>query len=57
LDPSSWQVENTITVKSKSGRPVNMLNELEFYKRKLLANIYLTKKIGVIDLETGRLEK
>jgi glutamine cyclotransferase len=53
LDPETFQVQRTISV-TENDRPVNMLNELEFIKGEIFANIWLTDRIVRIDPASGR---
>jgi Glutamine cyclotransferase len=52
IDPAGFRVLRTIDV-SESGRPVWMLNELEWVRGELWANIYETDLIARIDPTTG----
>lgn len=52
LDPQTQAIEKTITVTYK-GRPVENLNELEWIKGEIWANIWQTNFIARIDPETG----
>jgi glutamine cyclotransferase len=49
INPSTWNVEKTITVFRKYEDdytvPIDRLNDLEFVNGKLLVNIYLTTYI------------
>ena len=56
-NPKDLSIKRKIEVKDGNGQPVWSLNELEFVKDKLWANIYLTTKIAVIDINTGNVEK
>ncbi len=42
-----------LQIRTKSGTPVNRLNELEFRHSEILANIFMTNYIARIDAETG----
>jgi len=53
LDPRSLAVTRSIIVRD-SGRPIRRLNELELVKGKLLANVWRTDRIAVIDPAGGR---
>jgi glutamine cyclotransferase len=63
LDPNNYQVRRTIAV-TDSGRPVISINELEYYKGEILANIWplepgaekYTDRIARIDPQTGRVK-
>ncbi len=52
LDPRSFRERRRIHVVSERG-PVTMLNELETLGRLLLANVYQTNLVAVIDPSTG----
>ena len=52
LDPDTLQVVRRITVTAE-GQPVANLNELEWVKGELYANIWLTDRIARIDPATG----
>ncbi len=53
LDPVTFKVTRTITV-AASGRPLQRLNELEYVKGEIFANIWGTDFIARIDPATGR---
>jgi glutaminyl-peptide cyclotransferase len=52
-DPKTLQETNRITV-TASGTPVENLNELEWVKGKLYANIWHTDRIAIIDIDKGK---
>jgi glutaminyl-peptide cyclotransferase len=52
LDPQTYAVTHQIKV-TAAGRPVNQLNELEFFNGRILANVWQTDRIAQIDPETG----
>jgi len=52
LDPGTMQVVRQVRV-SYQGQPVEYLNELEFIKGTIFANIYLTETIAAIDPQDG----
>ncbi len=54
LDPETFQIQRTIRV-TDNGQDVDRLNELEYIKGAIFANIWLTDKIVRIDPETGRI--
>jgi glutaminyl-peptide cyclotransferase len=54
LDPESFRVTRTIAVLD-GGIPVRDLNELEFIKGDIYANIWHDDRIAIIDPQTGRL--
>lgn len=53
LDPNTMQVAKTIRVFDHHG-PVKALNELEMIGSRILANIWQTGRIAVIDQDTGK---
>jgi glutamine cyclotransferase len=53
LDPDSFRVTKTIAVLDE-GTPVNEINELEFVKGEIYANIWHNDRIAMINPETGR---
>jgi len=53
LDPSTQREIGRITVKD-GGRPVGRLNELEFIKGEVFANVWLTDRIAIISPATGQ---
>jgi glutamine cyclotransferase len=55
-DPETLAVRKTFTIKDDDGNRVKKLNELEIVQGKLWANIYMTNKIAVIDLDTGKFD-
>ena len=57
VDPEDWSVEDIIEITNDEGYPIDHLNDIEFYKGHLLANIYLRTGIGVIDLNLGKIER
>jgi glutaminyl-peptide cyclotransferase len=54
IDPAGFRVVRTIRV-TEASQPVHMLNELEWVKGELWANIYETGMIARIDPATGRI--
>jgi glutaminyl-peptide cyclotransferase len=52
LDPASFREERLITVRDE-GRPVAQLNELEWVRGEILANMWQTNRIARIDPATG----
>lgn len=52
LDPETFEVRSTLEV-SDQGKPVIMLNELEYIRGEIFANIWRTDRIARIDSETG----
>ncbi|HET8772273.1 MAG TPA: glutaminyl-peptide cyclotransferase [Thermoanaerobaculia bacterium] len=53
VDPATFTVKRTIAVTS-GGKPVDRLNELEFVKGEILANVWQTDRIARIDPKDGR---
>ena len=52
LNPRTMKVEKRVTVTAR-GRPLANLNELEWVKGEIYANVWLTEQIVRIDPETG----
>jgi glutaminyl-peptide cyclotransferase len=52
LNPDTFEDTGSIRV-MENGNPVNQLNELEFIKDKVYANVYYTSRIAIISPETG----
>jgi glutaminyl-peptide cyclotransferase len=52
LDPATFQVTRTIAVLA-DGKPVERLNELEFIRGEIFANVWQTDQIVRIDATTG----
>jgi glutaminyl-peptide cyclotransferase len=55
LDPQDFKTVRTIVVNDERGKPVMQLNELEFVKGEIWANIWQTGWIVRIDPATGKL--
>jgi glutamine cyclotransferase len=53
IDPHTYKMVKRLEVRDQYG-PVSNLNELEFFKGVICANVYLTSKIVCIRPETGR---
>jgi glutaminyl-peptide cyclotransferase len=53
LDPETFQVQRTINVLD-GGTPIRQLNELEYIKGEIFANIWFSDHIARIDPQTGR---
>ncbi len=53
LDPQNFKEMRRITIVDDSG-PVGRLNELEYVKGKIYANVWQTDRIAIIDPESGR---
>ena len=54
LDPSTFQTTRTISVTDR-GAPVHELNELEYIKGEIYANVYQTDRIARIEPKTGKI--
>lgn len=54
LDPETFEVTGTIEVQS-NGEPVTRLNELEYVRGEVYANVWMTNRIARISPETGRI--
>ena len=52
LNPDTFEDTGSIRV-MENGNPVNQLNELEYIKGKVYANVYLTSRIAIISPTTG----
>lgn len=52
LDPETFKERRRITV-TDAGRPVAQLNELEYVKGQVLANVWMTDRIARIDPQSG----
>lgn len=55
LDPETFDVKRTIVVNDERGQPVMMLNELEWIKGEIWANVWQTGTVMRIDPATGKL--
>ena len=55
VDPVTFQVDTTLRV-TDAGRPVDQLNELEWVKGEVWANVWHTQRIARIDPQTGRVK-
>jgi glutamine cyclotransferase len=55
LDPRTLSVRRLLTV-TEDGRPLPNLNELEWVKGEILANVWMTDTIARIDPATGRVK-
>jgi glutaminyl-peptide cyclotransferase len=53
FDPATMAPAGSLTV-THNGKPVPMLNELEYVKGELLANVWMTNRIARIDPATGK---
>ncbi len=54
LDPATFQVTRTVSV-TRDGQPLRLLNELEFIRGEIFANIWQSNTVARIDPATGRL--
>jgi glutaminyl-peptide cyclotransferase len=52
LDPATFRVTRTLDV-LEAGRPVRQLNELEYVRGEILANVWQTDRVVRIDATTG----
>ncbi|RYD26482.1 MAG: glutaminyl-peptide cyclotransferase [Verrucomicrobiaceae bacterium] len=52
-DPKDMAVKKTVAV-TERGRPVKLLNELEYIGGSVFANVYMTNRIARIDPESGQ---
>jgi glutamine cyclotransferase len=52
IDPSTFEVRRTLEVQD-GGEPLTMLNELEWVRGELWANVWRTTRIARIDPQTG----
>jgi glutamine cyclotransferase len=55
LDPETLRETSRISVTDPDGKPITMLNELEYVDGEILANVWMTSRIARIDPVTGRL--
>lgn len=55
LDPNNFRVTRTISV-TEGTKPVGQLNELEFVRGEIYANIWHDERIAVIDPQSGRVK-
>ena len=53
IDPSTFQVKKVLSV-TDQGAPVHRLNELEFARGEILANVWHSDKIARIEPESGK---
>jgi glutamine cyclotransferase len=53
LDPATYQIQRSVQVLDR-GLPVSRINELEFIKGSIYANIWLTDEIIMINPQTGQ---
>lgn len=56
IDPQTYQVTKTVTVTDLNNNPVRNLNELEYIKGHIYANVYGTADIVKIDPLTGKVD-
>lgn len=55
MDPKTFRENGRIDVRDDRGRPVTGINELEYIKGAIYANIWPTNRIAVINPRTGRI--
>lgn len=55
IDPTDFRTVKSLTVTCE-GRPLRLLNELEWIDGKIWANVYTTDYIAIIDPASGRVE-
>jgi glutamine cyclotransferase len=55
LDPETFRETGTVEVHDSSG-PVSRLNELEFVKGYVYANVFEQKRIAIINIHTGQIK-
>ena len=53
IDPDTFEVKRAVNV-TAAGRPLNHLNELEFIKGEIFANIWQSDFVARIDPATGK---
>ena len=56
VDPETFAVVRVVHVRYR-GEPLRLLNELEYFRGAILANVYETNWIAVIDLESGEVTR
>jgi glutaminyl-peptide cyclotransferase len=54
LDPQSFSVTKRISVKDENGHPLSNLNELEYIRGEIYANVWQTDQIVRISPRTGK---
>jgi glutamine cyclotransferase len=52
IDPTSWTAGRTVTV-TDDGQPLSLLNELEFVDGAVLANVWMTPIVAIVDPNSG----
>ena len=55
IDPNTYQVRRTVNV-SDGGRPVFSINELEYVRGEVYANVWHKNQVARIDPQTGRVK-
>ncbi|HEX8188268.1 MAG TPA: glutaminyl-peptide cyclotransferase [Pyrinomonadaceae bacterium] len=55
IDPNTYQVRRNVSV-SDGGRPIVSLNELEYVKGEVYANVWHQNRVARIDPQTGRVK-
>ena len=53
IDPNTYQVRRSVSV-TDGGRPIHSLNELEYVKGEIYANVWHENRVARIDPRTGR---
>ena len=56
-DPESLEQKRKVAVTRQSGAPAKSLNEIEFWRGRVLANVWYEDVLLVIDPATGTVEK
>jgi glutaminyl-peptide cyclotransferase len=55
LDPETFRVRRTVSVSDQRGRPLRDLNELEYVRGEIYANVWHTDRVARIDPRDGTL--
>lgn len=56
-DSSTYEIHRIVPVTRQNGAPATRLNELEYWRGRVLANVYYEKVLLVINPESGTVEK
>ena len=56
-EPNTMSEKRKVPVSRMNGQPANELNEIEFWRGRVLANVWFEDVLLVIDPETGNVEK
>ncbi len=56
LDPDSFETVKVLSVKTKEGKDIKFLNELEYIDGKIFSNVWQTNQVLIIDPENGIIE-